>query len=236
MRNRDARAAGGLYLVAILVGFVTLRYLPDMLIKSGDALGTAHNLAEHEFLLRLAVVGDFVAGVVWLFVVLALYRLLKGVDRTQASLMVILGAFMQVPLYVVNAANYIATLLLVSDPTFLTALSSAVWAALAMLFLILHLYVLLASLLFGGLWLFPFGALVLKSRFLPRLLGAWLLVDGFAWLAICSCGFLTPQYSRAVGKLTAPFLLGEIAIALWLLIMGSRTFGRARSDTTPLHY
>lgn len=171
MRNRDARAAGGLYLVAILVGFVTLRYLPDMLVKSGDALGTAHNLAEHEFLLRLAVVGDFVAGVVWLFVVLALYRLLKGVDRTQASLMVILGAFMQVPLYFVNAANYVAALLLVSDPTFLTALSSAERAALAMLFLKLHYYELLASLLFGGLWLFPFGALVLKSRFLPRLLG-----------------------------------------------------------------
>ena len=236
MRNRDARAAGGLYLVAILVGFVTLRYLPDMLIKPGDALGTAHNLVEHEFMLRLAVVGDFVAGVVWLFVVLALYRLLKGVDRTQANLMVILGAFMQVPLYFVNAANYVAALLLVSDPTFLTALSSAERAALAMLFLKLHYYELLASLLFGGLWLFPFGALVLKSRFLPRLLGAWLLVDGFAWLAICLCGFLTPQYSRAVGNLTAPFLLGEIAIALWLLIMGTRTFGRPRSDTTRLHY
>lgn len=90
----------------------------------------------------------------------------------------------------------------------------------AMLFLKLHYYELLASLLFGGLWLFPFGALVLKSRFLPRLLGGWLLLDGFACLAICLCGFLTPQYSKEVGNLTSPFLLGEIAIALWLLIMG----------------
>jgi hypothetical protein len=226
MRNRDARVAGALYLLAILVGFVTLRYLPDVLIQSGDAPGTAHKLVEHQFLLRLAIVGDFVAGVVWLFVVLALNRLLKGVDRTQANLMVILGAFMQVPLYFVNAMNYVAALLLVSDPTLLRALSIAERSALAMLFLKLHYYELLASLLFGGLWLFPFGALVLKSRFLPRLLGAWLLLDGFAWLTICLCGFLTPQYSKAVGNLTSPFLLGEIAIALWLLIMGAGTFGR----------
>ena len=85
-RRVQHQRRGALYLLAILVGFVTLRYLPDVLIQSGDALGTAHKLVEHQFLLRRAIVGDFVAGVVWLSVVLALYRLLKGVDRTQANL------------------------------------------------------------------------------------------------------------------------------------------------------
>jgi hypothetical protein len=228
MRNRDARVAGLLYLVSIIGGFFTLRYLPDRLIKPGDALGTAHNIVANEFLFRLTIVGDLVAGVVWLFVVLALYRLLKDVDRTQADLMVILGAFMQVPLYFVNAVFYVAALLLVSGTTFLSALSSAQRDAMAMLFLKLHNYELLASLIFGGLWLFPFGILVLRSRFLPRILGAWLILNGFAWLAVSLSAFLTPHYSDIVGTIASPFLFGEIAITLWLLIVGARTLGRQR--------
>ncbi len=99
MRDRQARIAGLLYLLAIVVGWLTLAYLPDRFVVSGNAVATAQNVAGNEALFRVVVFGDLVCGVVWLFVVLALYRLLGGVDRIQGALMVILGEFMQVPLY-----------------------------------------------------------------------------------------------------------------------------------------
>ena len=107
-RNRDARVAGLLYLLAIAVGLFALIYLSDKFIRAGDATATAHAIVANEFLFRVAIVSDIAGGTLWLFVVLALYRLLVDVDRTQAALMVVLGAFMQVPLYFVNAVNYAA--------------------------------------------------------------------------------------------------------------------------------
>ena len=230
MQNRDARIAGFLYLIAIIVGFLTLQYLPETVIQPGDAIATAHNIAANQFRFRLLIVGDIAAGTVWLFVVLALYRLLKGVDPEQAALMVVLGAFMQVPLYFVGVVNYAGALLSVTDTSFLSVFSTAQRDALAMLFLRLHHYQFQASLIFAGLWLFPFGILVFKSRFLPRTLGVLLIINGFAWLAISLTSFLIPQYGAVVDKVTSPMLFGEFAVTLWLLIVGARTLGPFRKS------
>lgn len=225
MRDRDARLAGLLYLISVVGGIFTLRYVPDRLVASGDPVATAHNIAANPLLLRFGIAGDLVDGVIWLFVVLVLYRLLRDVDKAQADLMVILGAFMQVPLYFVNVVNYMAALTLANGASFLSAISEGERDALVMLFLKLHNYQLLSSLVFAGLWLFPFGILVYKSGFLPRTLGIWLLLAGVAWLAVAFNGFLAPQYNDIVDRITQPVVFGEIATMLWLLIMGARKFG-----------
>jgi hypothetical protein len=229
MRNRDARVAGLLYLVAIVVGFITLDYLPDRFIKTGDPVATAHQIAANEFLFRLTIAGDLVGGVIWLAVVLALYRLLADVDRTQANLMIILGAFMQVPILCANAVNYVAALFFATGSSFLTAFSEVQRDAMAMLFLKLHTYEFLASLMFAGLWLFPFGVLVVKSTFLPRTLGIWLILNGAGWIAVCLTRFLVPQYADTVDKIFLPAQFGEIAITLWLLAVGARVIGVRRT-------
>jgi hypothetical protein len=225
MRDRDARLPGFLYLISVVVGIFTLRYIPDRLIVSGDAVTTAHNIAANPLLLRLGIAGDLAGGAIWLFVVLALYQLLKDVDRVQAALMVVLGAFMQVPLYFVNVVTYVAALMLATRASFLSGVTEPERDALVMLFLKLHNYQLLASLVFAGLWLFPFGILVYKSGFLPRILGVWLLLAGVAWLVVAFTGFLAPQYSDVVDKVTQPVVFGEIATMLWLLVVGARKLG-----------
>lgn len=230
MRNRDARVAGLLYLIAIVVGIFDLMYLPDKIVKTGDAVATAHNIVANPIFLRLAVVADLVAGVIWLFVVLALYRLLKDIDDVQAGLMLILGGFMQVPLYFVGVVFYVGALLVLTDHTLLAAFAGAQRDTIAFLFLRLHHYQIQSSLVFAGLWLFPFGILVFKSGFLPRTIGVWLVLNGFAWLAICFTGFLAPQYSDLVSRITFPLTLGEFAITFWLLFIGARTI-RFRGDT-----
>jgi len=72
------------------------------------------------------------------------------------------------------------------------------------------------------LWLFPLGALTYRSHFLPRFLGVWLILNGFAYLVLGSTGLLLPQYEDKVSNIAFPVLPGEVASMLWLLIMGAK--------------
>jgi hypothetical protein len=75
---------------------------------------------------------------------------------------------------------------------------------------------------FWGLWLLPFGYLVYKSGFLPKILGILLMAGCFGYLVNFLGGFLFPQYaSIGIAKFVSlPATLGEIGTCLWLLIIG----------------
>ena len=113
-------------------------------------------------------------------------------------------------------------MLLVRGGDFLGPFDAGQRYALAMLFVRLHAQGNIVNGIFWGLWLFPFGALVIKSGFLPKLLGIWLIVDGVAYLVVSFAGLLLPQYHDMLFNMAFPALLGEVAIMLWLLIMGAR--------------
>jgi hypothetical protein len=220
--SKNARVAGLLYILASVVGVMRLLYIPNALFVHGNATTTAANVAAHEWLFRLGIVSELLGAALWLFVPLALYRLLKGVDQGLAVLMVILGSLMQVPLFFVNTVTDTAALLLARGAGYLSVFDKAQRDALARLFLDLHHQLDLANLMFAGLWLFPFGLLVYRSRFLPRFLGVWLILAGFAWLGFSLTGFLFPAYEDKVFSITQPVALGEVATMLWLVIMGAR--------------
>ena len=97
--SKYARVAGLLYIVASLVGGLRLIYIPNALFVHGNATATANNIAAREMLFRLGMVSELLGSTLWIFVPLALYRLLKGVDEGLAVLMVILGSLMQVPIF-----------------------------------------------------------------------------------------------------------------------------------------
>ena len=88
--NNPGRVAGFVYLL-LLAAPVRLIYIPSKLFVTGNATATASNIVAHESLFRLGIVSDLFTGTMAIFVVLALYRLLKGVDQHHAVLMVILG-------------------------------------------------------------------------------------------------------------------------------------------------
>jgi len=121
-----------------------------------------------------------------------------------------------------NVLNNIAALTLFRGTDFLAVFEKPQRDALAMLFLRLHGQGLVINEIFSGLWLFPFGVLVMRSRFLPRLLGVWLIVNCFAYLALSFMGLLLPQYYDLAFRSAFPALLGEMAIVLWLLIRGAK--------------
>lgn len=220
--SRNASVAGLLYTLASVVGVVRLIYIPSKLFVDGNAAATANNVATHEFLFRLGIVSEPIAAALWMFVPLALYRLLKDVDHWLAVLMVILGSLMQVPLYFCNTVNDVAALLFARGAGFLSVFDKPQRDAFARLFLDLYHQLVLANMLFGGLWLFPFALLVYRSRFLPRFLGVWLMIACFGWLAFCITGCLFPGHDDRTFSLIQPFTLGEVAIMLWLVIMGAK--------------
>ena len=219
--SKNARVAGLLYILASVVGFLRLGYIPKTLFVRGDAAATANNIASHEFLFRLGFASELLGGLLWLFVPLALYRLLKGVDQGLAIMMVILGSLMPVPLFFANIVNDAAALLFARGSDFLSTIDRPQREAFTRLFLSLHHQLDLANMIFWGLWLLPFGLLVYRSRFLPRILGVWLIAGCFAWVALSFAGLLFPQYEDTAYTITQPVALGEVALMLWLVIMGA---------------
>jgi len=220
--SRNARIAGLLYLSLLIPGPLRLIYIPSKLIVSGNATATAGNIAAHEMLFRLGMMGDVVGAVLLIFVALALYRLFREVDPFQAVLVVILGGIMPAALYLFNVANDAATLMLVRGADFLSVFDKPQRDALAMMFLRLHDQEVYVAEIFWGLWLFPLGILVYRSRFMPRFLGVWLIFGGFAYLAMSFAGLVVPRYYDLAYRIGAPGRLAEIATMLWLLIMGAK--------------
>jgi hypothetical protein len=219
--DKAARIAGVVYLSLVVTAPFSLIYVPRTLIVRGDAAATAINILSHEMLFRTGIVAGLLAAVTFTFVALALYRLLSGVNKAYASVMVIL-ALVSVAVSFANELNNVAALTLIRGGDFLSVFNRPQRDALAMLFLRLHGQGNVVNEIFWGLWLFPFGVLVIKSDLLPRILGVWLIINGFAYLAISFTGLLVPQYNDIVSKITFPLLFGEMAIMLWLLIKGAR--------------
>src|SRR3954468_10549299 len=85
--NKAARQAGAAYLSLALFGPFSLIYVPTKLIVRGNAAATANNILTHETLFRLAIVADLFSCVLFICAGMALYRLLNGVNRMWALLM-----------------------------------------------------------------------------------------------------------------------------------------------------
>lgn len=217
--KKEARFAGFLYLLLAITAPFGLIYVPSTLIVRGDAAATADRIRASESLFRIGVACGLATSVLFIFVVLALFHLLKRVNARHALLMATL-AIVSVPISLINALNNIAALVLVSRPDFLSAFEPSQLDSLAYLFLRLQGQGSIVASIFWGLWLYPFGVLVIRSGFIPRTLGFLLIAAGTAYLASSSTSLLLPQYKHLVDQVALVFEFGEVPIVFWLLIWG----------------
>jgi hypothetical protein len=219
--DKDARIAGAVYLALAVTGPFSLLYVPGKLIVRGNATATANNILTHEMLFRFGIVADLFGSVIFICVGLALFRLLSRVNRTSAFLMT---AFVLVSAAVgfANVLNNIAALTLFHGGEFLSVFDKPQLNALGYLFVRLHSQGNLINEIFWGLWLFPFGLLVFRSGFLPRILGVWLTINCCAYVALSLTAVLFPPYYDSAFRIAQPVLFGEVAIILWLLIKGAK--------------
>jgi len=230
--KHQARVAGMLYLLACLPAPFSLIYVPDTLIVPGNPTATASKILASETMFRLAMAGEVTAAIAFIFATLALYRLFQGVNKRNASLMVTLFAI-SVPISCVNVLNEIAALILLRGADFLSVFTRPQLDALAFVFLRLHGYGFLVAGIFWGLWLLPFGLLVYRSGFLPRTLGVLVMINCFAYVIPSFTAMLLPQYRSVATRIALPFLFGEAAIVLYLLIKGARELPLAEALQTP---
>ena len=221
--KNQARTAGVLYFIVLLIAPIGLVYVPGKLYVRGNAAATADHIRASESLLRIGISTELIHEVVWVFVVLALYRLLKPVDENHARQMLILGALVSVPIVFVNVLNEIAAMLLVSGTDFLAAFNTPQLDALAFLFYRLHGQGLSVASIFWGLWLFPFGTLVIRSGFIPRFLGLLLIIAGVGYVISSFTTLLLPQSKGTVDMIAGVLEYGELPIIFWLLIWGAKT-------------
>lgn len=218
--KNPGRFVGLLYLLISIPGFFALIYVPNKLIVHGNATATANNIAASETLFRLGIAAELIGQILFMWVALALYDLLKGVNQRHAAVMLTL-IVVSIPIALLNELNSIAALLLVRGADFLSIFQKPQRDALAMLFLDLHGQGFGVAEIFWGLWLFPLGLLVYRSGFLPRILGVLLIAHCFYYLVTSLTHFVLPQYADIVGRWMKPFSFGELLFMLWLLIMGA---------------
>jgi len=216
---KTGRIAGAVYLSTLPLAIYFWSYLPGKLIVRGNATASGENILAHETLFRFSILGDLFTHVILLCLAFLLYRLLTDVNRIWAFVMV---GFVLVSTAIgfLNALNSIAALILFRGGDFLVGMDKASRDALAMFFIRLHGQGFLVNEVFSGLWLFPLGLLVFRSSFLPRFLGAWLIIACFGWLVVAVIAVMFPAYYDSAFSFAQPVVLGEMVFALWLLIKG----------------
>jgi hypothetical protein len=207
--------------LASIIGFFGLIYVPSTLIMPGDATATADHVRASETIFRLGIASELFGFTMFIFVVLALYRLFKGVNEKHALAMAIL-LLVSIPISLLNVLNDIAALVLVSGANFLSVFDKGQLDALAYLFVRLHSQGFVVAQIFWGLWLFPFGILVIRSGFIPRFLGVLLFIAGSGNLASSFTSLVLPSYRQLVDPFVTVLTIGELPIIFWLLIWGTK--------------
>jgi hypothetical protein len=218
-----ARLAGFLYLLLVIFGILNLMYIPSQLIVMSDPAKTVANIVTQEQLFRVGIVCGIVAFLAFLLLPLALYKLLHKVNQHHAVLMVAF-ALVSVPISFVNLLQKFSVLSLLDEAATLGMDAATVQRE---VMYALHQYNngIELSQVFWGLWLFPFGYLVYRSNFLPKIFGVLLMAGCAGYLIEFMGEFLFTGYSDTIisSLVGIPASLGEIGICLWLLIVGVRS-------------
>jgi len=214
--QKTARVAAFVFLGIFFLGMSTELFIRPGMLVSGDAAATVKNIATSEVLFRLSLVSDLIRQMLLMLLPLILYQLLKPVNKTIASLMVIFY-LVCVPVSLLNELNHFAVLLLSSDAGYLTVFKADQLNALVMFFLDLRKYGTFIAQFFS-FWVLLLGYLVFKSGFLPRILGILLMLGGLCYTILAVLFFLSPSFDATLFGLFA--FIGESLFYLWLLIKG----------------
>lgn len=222
------RAAAVLYLVLVVTSIFGF-FAPQTLIAH-DANATAHRILASETLFRLGLVSALTATIAFVFLSRELYRLLKDVNQAQASLMVVL-VLLSVPISFVSWLNEIAALRLIHGPV-LTGLGTSQMNGLALFFLGVSADTSAINSIFSGLWLLPFGLLVIRSGFIPRIIGYLLIIAGGSYLVGSLNFLLSPPFGSVISSIATVGYLGELAVVAWLVFKAAQV--QFRGATLPI--
>lgn len=215
--RKYGRLAGLLYLLVVLTGIFSLMYMPMQLFDWSSAANTVDKITAHESFFRAGIFAGLISYTAFLLLPFALYGLFRRVHQPVAVLMVILAAA-SAPIAFYNITHLLDVLSLVGGAR-AELLTSGQIEAQVMIALDGYHNGLSAVKLFWGLWLMPFGYLIYRSRYVPRVLGILLMVGCAGYMMIFAQSILAPDMGLP-RFISLPGSIGEIGTCLWLLIMG----------------
>ena len=210
------RIAGVFYLLTTLTRMFVEIFVRNRLVVSDDAAATATNILAHEPLWWWGFAADILAFASYIALTALLYELFKHVNRSLS----LVAAFFSLVACVVQAISslfHLAPLVLLGGARYLNVFTVEQLQALALVFLRLRAAAYHnIGLVFFGLYCLLVGILILRSTFLPRILGVLMVLAGLSYVL-----FLSPPLVRSL----QPYILvfpgvGQIALTLWLLVMG----------------
>jgi hypothetical protein len=211
-----ARMAGVLYLLTILARVIADAFVRNRLVVSDNAAATATNIMAHQPLFRLGFAADIIAFASYIALTALLYELFKPVNRSLS----LVAAFFSLVACVVQAISslfHLAPLVLLGGAPYLSAFAVEQLQALALVFLRLRAAAYHnIGLVFFGLYCLLVGILILRSSFLPRILGVLMVLGGLSYVL-----FLSPALVRSLHPYILVFPgVGQISLTLWLLVIG----------------
>jgi len=214
-----ARAVGVFWLLTILAGAFAMVAL-DKPVVSGDAAATAANILAHEPSLRWGVAGNLIGGACYVAATLFVYVLLKPVNR-DLSLLAAFFSLLGCATGALSSLFQLAPLVVLGGAQYLSVFPVAELQALAFMFLRLTAQASNIGFIFFGLHCLLIGCLILRSTFLPRIVGALMVFAGLGWLTLSFASLLSPPFaSNLFPYIMVPGILGEASLTLWLLVIG----------------
>ena len=210
-----ARIAGAFSLLTILTGIFAQGFVSGSLVVDGDAAATAANILTHRGLFQLGFAVYLIEMASQIAMTALFYDLLKPAGRSVSLVAAFLGLtgciiktfsrlFVIVPLFILGGAHY------------LSVFSREQLQALALLFVRVNDHGAAMALVFFGFYAPLTGYLIIRSTFLPRILGWFSVIAGVGWLTFLyqPLGYRLFPYVAALG------LLGAVSLMLWLLVFG----------------
>jgi hypothetical protein len=215
--QRYARAAGVAMLLSVVFGFLGEMYLPEKIIVVGNAAATAANITGHPTLFRLTFASYLVEGICDVALCVFFYILLEPVDRNLALLSAFFGIVSMVT-FAIAQSSFFAAALVLRDSGGMPAFTIEQRQALALLCTRIASMIAWLFLCMYGIASMLRGYLIMRSRYLPRVLGVLLMIGGAGFFLRSTTYLLVPPYSSPV--LLIPMALAGITMTIWLLVRG----------------
>ena len=211
----EARITGAFYLLTILTGIFAQGFVSERLVVANDAAATATNILAHKSFFQLGFSVYMIEMACQIVITGLFYELLKPAGRSISLVAAFLGLAGCI-IKTVSRLFYIAPLFILGGAPYLNAFSGAQLQALALLFLKVNDHGAAIALVFFGFYALLTGYLIIRSTFLPRVLGVLGMFGGLGWLSFLypPVGYSLFPYIAALG------LLGAVVLLLWLLVFG----------------
>jgi len=212
--NKLARMTGVLYFLVILTGVSSAILVQNFLVP-GDIAATVNRIMAHESIFRLGFVISLTRYAILILLVLALYKLLRSVDKDLALVMVAF-ALVGISIGMVSLLFQFAAPLMLNSSGYSTLFTTDQWHAQVQFFIDMQVWGDRASQILS-VWLLPLGFLIYRSGFLPKIFGILMAIAGLGYLADFLIFFLLPNLDLQIAGIA---FLGELPFPFWLLIKG----------------